>query len=116
MKFEDVLPALREGKPVRRKAWQPEKNIRIHNHYHVLISGWSELDSSFGEWLIGNKDDWEVVEEEPLPCPFCGAKSEYDEWSHRVRCSNYTLCDSMGPSFFKDRETTIALWNKARRP
>lgn len=56
MRFEDILPALREGKKVRRKDWDIEyficrdgNSIRCH-------------DGSlyFGAYIL--KDDWEIYE------------------------------------------------------
>jgi hypothetical protein len=50
MKFEEVLPALREGKRVRRKAWEAKDYVSITSAFEI----------SDGALL---KDDWEIVKE-----------------------------------------------------
>lgn len=50
MKFEEVLPALKEGKKIRRKSWPPEEYMRLR------------------EKVLNQKDaftcdDWEIVKE-----------------------------------------------------
>lgn len=56
MKFEDVLPAFREGKKIRRKSWNPE----VYFAYALTP-----------ETIL--EDDWEVVEEPKKPMVFEGA-------------------------------------------
>ena len=67
MKFEEVLPALRKGKKIRRKSWKPEE-------YIILITN----DPEYGAYITNEKrgkqlylinlfwihdDDWEIVPE-----------------------------------------------------
>lgn len=58
MKFEEVLPALREGKKVRRKSWG-----RVHSF--IIIKDGSLVDDyhcNVGIYAYDLKaDDWEVV-------------------------------------------------------
>jgi hypothetical protein len=54
MKFEEVLPALRDGKKVRRKAWG-------ENDYIAISSPFELSDGSL------MRDDWEIVEEPKPP-------------------------------------------------
>lgn len=57
MKFEEVLPALKEGKKIRRRAWLDADYIYIRNGSIVDNDGDSfEIDFS----IILN-DDWEIV-------------------------------------------------------
>ena len=55
MKFEEVVPALRDGKGVRRTCWLMPEEFRldcrgaITTHFDILA------------------DDWEVVEAKPKP-------------------------------------------------
>lgn len=59
MKFEEVLPALREGKKVRRKSWG-----RVHSF--IIIKDDSLVDDyhcNVGIYAYDLKaDDWEIVE------------------------------------------------------
>ena len=54
MKFEEVLPALREGKKIRRKCMRPDR-------YHIF----DEIGQlyTFGVEADILQNDWEVVEE-----------------------------------------------------
>lgn len=61
MKFEEILPALREGKKIRLKEWEEIKYIYKHQNetelrtedYHVVNLSWEDFFS----------DNWEVVKE-----------------------------------------------------
>ena len=53
MRFEEVLPALREGKKVRRAAWNK------HSYYCLSID---DLDNGT-ELRVLLEDDWEIVRE-----------------------------------------------------
>lgn len=52
MRFEEVLPALREGKKVRRMSWHED------SHWNLKVLRGSAPRAI--EWLA---DDWQVVEE-----------------------------------------------------
>lgn len=56
MKFEEVLPALREGKKVWRAAWNK------HSDYCLFID---DLDNGI-ELRSLLEDDWEIVQEPKL--------------------------------------------------
>lgn len=59
MKFEEVLPALRNGKKIRRTGWLDADYIYIRNGSIVDNDGDSfEIDLS-----ITLNDDWEIVDE-----------------------------------------------------
>lgn len=67
MKFEGVLPALREGKKIRRKSWAAGRYLRIVKddlEYGTYLTDERELADTFsiGLDLIGH-DDWEIVPE-----------------------------------------------------
>lgn len=100
MKFEDVLPAFREGKKIQRKT----RSIQLHR---------SESESTYFTINGILADDWEIEEETPLPCPFCGDNATHNGQNLRVFCQN-TKCHAAGPeSRFKTE--AIELWNKAKR-
>ena len=54
MKFEEVLPALREGKKVRRTSWVSTTHIKAKGDYFLDVSGCLA-------------DDWEIVDEPKIP-------------------------------------------------
>lgn len=111
MKFEEILPALRNGKKIRRKEWPGE--IFISQNRKIMQVATLYVSSLFA-------DDWEIVEETPLPCPFCGENkfdwrtgmiAGYQQNPTSVGC---VLCSAYGP-YGKDRTEAIELWNRAKR-
>lgn len=60
MKFEEVLPALREGKKIRRKCMRDGRYYRIDNN-HIF----DEIGQlyTFGVEADILQNDWEIVEE-----------------------------------------------------
>ena len=59
MKFEEVLPALRNGKKIRRRVWLDADYIYVRDGSIVDNDGYSfEIDLS-----ITLNDDWEIIEE-----------------------------------------------------
>ncbi len=62
MKFEEVLPALREGEKIKRKIWYEDINYIILNENKEIISfKWGIYDALSIKDLLA--DDWEVIEE-----------------------------------------------------
>lgn len=63
MKFEEVIPALREGKKIRRKSWGAK------NHNYIVVDKEDDLivDMVYGKFpfTLGDliADDWEIVTE-----------------------------------------------------
>ena len=51
MKFEEVLPAFREGKKIRRRG-------------HIWFDN-SDEDLELTMGIVLNKDDWEILDDEP---------------------------------------------------
>ena len=77
MKFEEVLPALREGKKVRRKSWG-----RVHSF--IIIKDDSLVDDyhcNVGIYAYDLKaDDWEIVKETKNVKLRDLTEEEYDLW------------------------------------
>lgn len=80
MTFEQILPALKQGKKVRRLMWKDNHNcgddyLELHNGYNALRQTW-EMTHKDGSSTISHNnifsandifaDDWEIVEEKPL--------------------------------------------------
>jgi hypothetical protein len=62
MKFEEVLPALREGRKIRQKRWRPEEFIKYDNKRGILSDEEGECtDLNVGSAMTS--EDWEIVEE-----------------------------------------------------
>lgn len=66
MRLEEVIPALREGKAIRRREWGEECHVRqskseYKSHYIFYFCG-----KDYEEWkpsmMDVTADDWEVVE------------------------------------------------------
>lgn len=67
MRLDDVLPALREGKKIRRLGWRAANHLLLENGRLYLYVWDSALGDSFrqevalyGHELMAN--DWEVLE------------------------------------------------------
>jgi hypothetical protein len=90
MKFEEVLPAFREGKKIRRDAWD-EKD-------YVVINGGFELSDRS---IMAN--DWEIVPEPKKPkllAP-CLCKSVGNIWiSNKIYESKEAAINDIGTTYF----------------
>jgi hypothetical protein len=71
MKFEEVLPALREGKRIWRPCFGPTPGWNKEFFYRDKV----ELIAP-QIWKCIMADDWEIVGEEHKRCPFCGGKPD----------------------------------------
>lgn len=69
MKFEGVLPALREGKKITNSI------IKNSGYQYIYYKGGTIFDDKGGYWHltdreIVNSDDWEIVKEKQVVKPF----------------------------------------------
>ncbi len=64
MMFEEVLPALREGKKVRRRGWSEGGYIQTNSVMDIVNEFSDPASGLYNNMLI---DDWEVVEEPAKP-------------------------------------------------
>lgn len=73
MKFEEVLPALRQGKTIRRQSWAEDGDylhqVGSHLHYHHADVGHDRKIESLdvcvllaGDWQIGDESDLDVLD------------------------------------------------------
>lgn len=118
MKFEDVLPALREGKKIRREYWKPyKKYIYLHfeNSNNCAKLFFHRNDGKDDEkWrcfpiadLIA--DDWEIVEE-PKKVKFRDlTKEQYGKWI-KNNCTRKYGENCEGCPF---RITKCSTWNSS---
>lgn len=62
MKFEEALPALREGKEIRRKSWVDKRRYSFEGGKFIYYSNEPEIYfKQFMEEDILLADDWEIV-------------------------------------------------------
>ncbi len=59
MKFKEVLPALLDGKKIRRKSWVNGNRITIKNN--EIIDGFNRRVAIMVEGF--KADDWEIIKE-----------------------------------------------------
>lgn len=91
MKFEEVLPALREGKKIRRKSWG-----RVHSF--IIIKDDSLVDDyhcNVGIYAYDLKaDDWEIVKETKKVKLRDLTPEQYRKWKDKncTKSDCYTNC------------------------
>ena len=91
MKFEEVYPALREGKGVRRKGSEI-----IYRPTHFLLINNSDLSADDWEIVEEKKksaDDWEIVEEKKKVKLRDLTKEQYDRRIEK-NCGSSLECES----------------------
>lgn len=58
MKFEEVLPALRAGKKVKKRGWKEDFIFKSPFREEIVFDDWKACNLSWEDLLA---DDWEVV-------------------------------------------------------
>ena len=91
MKFEEVLPALREGKKIRRKSWWKDTYIYINSYgnfetkrggpFEIILVGLYDLE----------KDCWEIVKERKKVKLRDLTEEQLNKWKYK-NCRNYDYC------------------------
>lgn len=114
MRFEEVLPALREGKKIRLKEWKeieyiymPKNEIDLKTEdYHSVNLSWQDLFSG----------DWEIVEEKKKVKLRDLTLEQFGKWKkehcfklrcrdcifERLHCADKTFCWINYKSLFSD--------------
>ena len=95
MKFEEVLPALKAGKKIRRRTWCKDTYIYINSygkfetqsgrHYDIIINGLYDL----------KHDGWEIVKEKKKIKIRDLNEEQYVKWRKSSCCAN--ICASSCP-------------------
>ena len=84
MKFEEVLPALREGKKIRLKEWgEIEYIYNPKEDCHGVNLSWKEFFS----------DDWEIVKEKKKVKLRDLTEEQFDKWILK-NCQKNTKCEN----------------------
>lgn len=96
MKFEEVLPALREGKMIKRKCWREGEYLKIDGEYLerkdcAVLERKLFTDFSLKELLA---DDWETVKEPKKIKLRDMTESQYSKF--RKNCG-YEICSTTCP-------------------
>ena len=63
MKFEEVLPALREGKKIRRNFWREDTYFYKNHLGTIIFKNGSEDTYYYDLSCLLNSNDWEIVKE-----------------------------------------------------
>ena len=99
MKFEEVLPALREGKKIRRKAYPPD--------YYICLEG--NVVKAFNRLTDGIKlmsgdlktDDWEIVKEKKKVKLRDLTEEQYGKWIKNNCTRKYgENCEGCPPPYY----------------
>ena len=90
MKFEEVLPALKAGKKIRRRTWCKDTYIYINycgrivtqsgSHYDIILNGLYDL----------KHDGWEIVTEKKKVKLRDLTEEQYDLWVEN-NCANHEV-------------------------
>ena len=93
MKFEEIIPALKEGKKARRKRW----GVKKHNYIVVGKEDDLIVDMVYGKFpfTLGDliADDWEIVKEKKKVKLRDLTEEQYNKWI-KNNCTTYgDYCD-----------------------
>lgn len=85
MKFEEILPALKAGKKIRRKCWGKEVYIKTHDFFVVgQIITEDNIDYALTVMDL-EADDWEVIKEPKKVKLRDLTKEQLEKW-RRTNC------------------------------
>ena len=85
MKFEEILPALREGKKVKKRGWKGDFIFKSPFREEIVFDDWKGCNLSWEDFLA---DDWEIIKE-PKKVKLRDLTAEqYKEW-FKNNCPKY---------------------------
>ena len=93
MKFEEILPALRERKRVRRRSWR-DGNYIVIRAFDQFVCNRNDADYTPGLDDL-NGDDWEIVKETKKVKLRDLTEEQYINWRKNNCCAN--ICASSCP-------------------
>ena len=85
MKFEEILPALREGIKVRRKSWNKRNYIVVEKDNLIVDENNFALPFCIDDF---SADDWEVVKEKKKVKLRDLTEEQFKKWVYK-NCDNY---------------------------
>lgn len=91
MRFEEVLPALREGKKITNE------HIKRCGYQYIYYRDWTIFENNGGYWHLTDGDiveidDWEIVEEKEKVKLRDLTKEQYKNW-YKGYCYLYEDCE-----------------------
>lgn len=91
MKFEEVLPALREGKKIRRNFWREDTYFYKNHLGTIIFKNGSEDTYYYDLSCLLNSNDWEIVKEPKKVKLRDLTEEQFEKW-FRKNCDNYEGC------------------------
>lgn len=85
MKFEEVLPALREGIKVRRKSWNKRNYIVVKKDNLIVDENDYAIPFTLDDFYA---DDWEIVKEKKKVKLRDLTEEQFNKWILK-NCDNY---------------------------
>ena len=88
MKFEEILPALREGKKIRRNFWREDTYFYKNHLGTIIFKNGSEDTYYYDLSCLLNSNDWEIVKESKKVKLRDLTEEQYQKWILK-NCDNY---------------------------
>lgn len=105
MKFEEALPALREGKKIRLKEWKEIEYIyKPENENDIRAEDYKAVNLSWGNLF---SDDWEIVEEPKKVKLRDMTEKEFQNWKSEKCEADCEHC------IFENVECTCIEWKNS---
>ena len=95
MKFEEILPALREGKKIRKRHWCKGSYIYIDFDFNgeLVAQSGKSVEIILGRLCDLEKDEWEIIKETKKVKLRDLTIEQYNEWVDN-HCQEYNeYCD-----------------------
>ena len=93
MKFEEVLPALRAGKKIRRNSWCKDTYIYINSYGNFETKRGGHFEIILGSLYDLEKNNWEIVKEKKKVKLRDLTEERYNKWI-KNNCTKYgDYCD-----------------------
>ena len=94
MKFEEVLPALREGKKIKRNFWREDTYFYKNHQGTIIFKNGGEDTYYYNLTLLLDSNDWEIVKEKKKVKLRDLTKEQYKEYEKHCEegCAE-RICD-----------------------
>lgn len=92
MKFEDVLPALRAGKKIRKRTWCKDTYIYIDSYGKFKTQSGRHYEISLDSLYDLELNSWEIVKEKKKVKLRDLTEEQYKKW-FKNNCDTFDDCD-----------------------
>lgn len=93
MKFEKIIPALKEGNKIKRKGWEKGQYIKIHDFF-VVGKIVTEDNINYALTVMDlEADDWEIVKETKKVKLRDLSEEQYGNWRDNHCNDGYFNCN-----------------------